>query len=114
VDEERDVAGIAALLADDCARTILEETATEARSAGELDELCEASRPTIYRKLERLETMDLVEVRTRPDAAGHHHKVYRASLDRVVVDLGEDGFELRVSRRDRMADRFTRFVEDMR
>lgn len=114
MDADRDVASIAALLADDCARTILEETATRARSVEELDERCEASRPTIYRRLAELVDADLLEVRTEPGEGGHHYKVYRASLDRVVVDLDDDGFELRVARRNRMADRFTRFVEDMR
>lgn len=114
MDEDRDLAPVAALLADDCARTILEETAATPHSVAELDERCGASRPTIYRRLEQLEAQDLVDVQTRPDDAGHHYKVYRAALDRVVVELTDDGFELRLARRDRMADRFTRFVEDLR
>lgn len=114
MDDDRDVASIAGFLADDCARTILEETATRARSVEELDERCDASRPTIYRRLEALVEHDLLEVRTEPDESGHHYKVYRAALDRFVVDLTDDGFEMRLTRRDRMADRFTQFVEDMR
>lgn len=113
MDDDRTVRTVAELLADDCARTILEATWSQARSAEELEERCDVSLPTVYRRLETLAELDLVEVRRRADADGHHYKTYRARLERVVVELDEDGFALRVSRRGRMADRFTRFVEDL-
>lgn len=113
VDADRDIATIAPLLADDAARAILEATATEARSAEELAEHCGVSTPTIYRRLEELREADLVDERTEPDADGHHYTVYRATLDTAVVELTEEGFDVRLTRRDRMADRFTKFVEDI-
>lgn len=114
VDDECDVANIAALLADECARTILEETTTQPMSADELSQRCNVSPQTVYRRLEELRKYDLINEQTRADTEGHHYKVYTASLDRVVVDLTEDGFTLQLARRDRMADRFTQFIEDMR
>ncbi|WP_256298515.1 hypothetical protein [Haloarchaeobius salinus] len=44
---------------------------------------------------------------------GKNFSVYRAQLDGVEFDLTEDGFEVSVSRRERMSDRFTQLVEDM-
>jgi DNA-binding transcriptional ArsR family regulator len=113
VDGDRDLATIAPLLADDAARAILEATATEARSAEELAEHCGVSTPTIYRRLEELREANLLAERTEPDAGGHHYTVYRATLDTAVVELTEEGFDVRLTRRDRMADRFTKFVEDI-
>lgn len=108
-----DAATLGSLLADDCARTIIEATAREPQSAEALAERCDASKTTVYRRLEELEEHGLVEARQRPEASGHHYKVYAACLDRAVVTLTEDGVELSVTRRDRMADRFRRFVEGL-
>lgn len=113
-DDDHDVAAITALLADECARTILLETMTESLSAEALSGRCDVSPQTIYRRLDDLEEHGLVSEQTQVDTAGHHYKVYAATLDRVVVDLTTDGFELQLTRRERMADQFTQFIEDMR
>lgn len=112
--ENEDVREIAALLADDCAQTILIETATEPMSANELSKVCEMSPQTVYRRLEALADQNLVNERLQPDSEGNHYKVYTATLDRVVIKLSSDGLELNLSRRDRMVDRFTRFVDEVR
>ncbi|MDF9748237.1 ArsR/SmtB family transcription factor [Natrinema salsiterrestre] len=112
--DNEELRSIASLLADECTQTILIETATEPMSAEELSEVCEVSPQTIYRRLDDLSEHDLIEEDLQPDADGHHYKVYTATLDRVVVDLTTDGFELSLSRRDRMADRFTQFVNEVR
>lgn len=114
VGDDCDVDTIGSLLADECARTILTETATEPLSAEELSERCEVSPPTVYRRLNELEEYNLVTKQTHPDAEGHHYNVYTATLDRIVVELTEDGLTLRLARRERMADRFTQFIGDMR
>jgi len=114
VDEDTDIDTVASLLGDDCVRTILEATAAEALSAEQLAERCSVSGPTVYRRLETLREQDLVAEQTRAGEDGHHYKVYRATLDRAVVDLTDEGFEIRLTRRGRMADRFTEFVEDLR
>lgn len=114
VDEDRDVAEITELLADEVVRTILEATLEEPLSAEQLGERCDVSVHTVYRRLDALEERDLVDGRTEPDEQGHHYTVYTAKLDRVVVDLTASGFELRVTRRQRMADRFTEFVEGVK
>lgn len=113
MSDEIDVATLGSVLADDCARTIMEATAREPQSAAELGAQCEASKTTVYRRLAELEDHGLVEVRQRPDTDGHHHKVYAATLDHVGIDLTDDGIDLSLSRRDRMAERFTRFVEGL-
>lgn len=114
MSNNRDVATIATLLADESARMILTETAKEPMSAEALSEQSTVSTPTIYRRLTDLKEHDLISEQIRLDSDGHHYKVYAAMLDQVTVNLTEDGFELHITRRERMADRFTQFIEDMR
>jgi hypothetical protein len=40
-----------------------------------------------------------------------NYKLYQTELNGIKLNLSEDGFEITVSRRERMADRFTKFVE---
>lgn len=100
------------LLADDHAQTILEHTMTDARSADELCEICGTSPQTVYRRLDALAEHDLVEATVTAEDSGHHYKEYRATLDRVVISLVDDGLEVKTARRNRMADRFTQFVTE--
>jgi DNA-binding transcriptional ArsR family regulator len=93
-----DVGQVAELLANPCAREVLVRTAREALSADELAERCDASRTTVYRQLERLEAADLVVGTVQFDPEGHHFDRYRASLDRVTVDLDTDGLHVTVDR----------------
>lgn len=111
--DDQDLETVATLLSDSVARTIIVETNREPLSATELEDCCDASGPTVYRRLDDLRELDLVKARTRPDPDGHHHDVYVTTLDRIVVDLLEEGFDLRIARRESMADRFTAIVEEM-
>lgn len=114
VRDDEEVRAIASLLADECAQTILVETTTQPMSTEELSEVCDVSPQTVYRRLDDLEEHGLVEADLQPDADGHHYEVYTATLDRLGVDLTPEGFELELTRRDRMSDRFTRFVDEVR
>lgn len=111
VSDVPESAALAELLADDCARDILVETKGEACSAAELSDRTGHSKPTVYRRLDRLREFDLVDEKLRPVTDGRNYSVYRATLEGVHLDLTEGGFEVTVSRRERMTDRFARFVE---
>jgi predicted transcriptional regulator len=104
---------ITRLLGNDCVQTILRETLEEPMSAAELTDTCAASRATVYRWLDDLTDRGLLDERTSIDPDGHHRTVYAATLDRVVVDLTDEGFEITVTRRQRAADRFTSFIEGL-
>jgi predicted transcriptional regulator len=112
VSGEPDVADLAAVLEDGCARCILVQARTEPMSASELADGCDVSEPTVYRRLETLREYDLVVERTQPEEGGHHYHVYRTRLDRVTIQLTDDGFEVDV-RRASLADRFTRLGAEM-
>jgi predicted transcriptional regulator len=111
VSDVRDPEALADLLGDECARTILVEAKREPRSAAELRDSAGVSEPTVYRRLERLQEYDLVTEDIQPVTDGKNYKLYRTDLDGIELDLSKDGFEIAVSRRERMTDRFTQFVE---
>ena len=111
VSDVRDPEALADLLGDECARTILVEAKKEPRSAAELSDCAGVSEPTVYRRLERLSEYDLVTEDIQPVTDGKNYKLYRTELDGIELDLSEGGFEITVSRRERMVDRFTQFVE---
>ena len=111
VSDVQDPESLADLLGDECARTILVEAKKEPCSAAELSDCAGVSEPTVYRRLERLREYDLVTEDIQPVTDGKNYKLYRTELDGIELDLSEDGFEITVSRRERMVDRFTEFVE---
>jgi predicted transcriptional regulator len=114
VSEDCAIEGIAALLEDETARTILTATSVEPMSATALSERCGVSEPTIYRRLEDLREYNLIEERTRPDTSGgHHHQVYAPRLKRVTVELRDGSLTLDVQREQDMADRFTDLIESI-
>lgn len=109
-----DIKTVAGLLEDQTVRTILTETSQEPMSAKTLKNRCEASGPTIYRRLERLREAELVTKGTRPDPEGGHHRtVYEPNLECLTIDFTDGSLSLEIDYREKMADRFTRLVEEM-
>ncbi|MFC4541885.1 ArsR/SmtB family transcription factor [Halosolutus amylolyticus] len=115
MSEETDLSTVLAVLDDDYARQILTETSVEPMSASTLSERCDASLPTIYRRLDRLEECQLVSEETELAPDGNHYSIYSANLDRLELSLEDGSFELELSYREEdVADRFTRMWEGMR
>lgn len=103
-----------AILDDEYARTILIETSKEPMGAETLADRCDASPPTIYRRLDRLDEHDLLEAQQQLDPDGHHYKTYAARLERVSVEIENGEMEIDVLRREEdPADRFTRLYEEL-
>jgi predicted transcriptional regulator len=114
VSEDPDVETVGTLLADPTVRTILVRTSQEPMPVSTLEEHCDASEATIYRRLADLREHDLVAERTQPDVeGGHHRQVFAATPHRITVELREGRFECAVDSREPMADRFTSLVEGM-
>jgi len=92
------------LLNDDHVRRILRATRDEALPARELIDRCDASKPTVYRRLNRLADAGLVASRQAYDPDGHHRQTFRSTLDSVTVALTDDGLEADVETVDRSGD----------
>ncbi|MEZ3117523.1 ArsR/SmtB family transcription factor [Halobaculum sp. MBLA0147] len=111
--DEGDLEAIGAVLEDDTTRRILAETSSEPMTVNQLATHVDASKPTIYRRIERLEDHDLVAATIHPSETGPHEKVFRATFDRVVVSLEDGTYTYDIERTERMSDRLTRFVDKL-
>jgi DNA-binding transcriptional ArsR family regulator len=101
VDEDQAPAEVLDLLSDEYARDILAATSTEPMSANSLSERCDASLPTIYRRIERLQEQDLLEQRLRIDEDGTQREVYSARLASFSLELDAGSYESTIERTDR-------------
>jgi len=112
--QDPEEAGVISLLDDEYARAILVESSREALSASALADRCDASEPTVYRRIEQLREYDLVVEQQQLDPEGHHYKTYRTRVERVTVEIEDGEYSIDVSRREvDAADRFTRLFEGL-
>ncbi|MEF8778278.1 MAG: helix-turn-helix domain-containing protein [Natronomonas sp.] len=84
-----DTEAVLTALDDPDCRAILEATAEEPLTAGELSDRCEIPRSTAYRKVEQLTEAGLLEERVRLSASGKHASEYRRTFDNVTVSLSD-------------------------
>ena len=87
-------AELLALLSDEPTRDILHALTDTAKPARALVGETDASRSTVYRRLDRLQRAGLVEGTMAYDADGHHREAFRATVERATLELGEDGVEV--------------------
>lgn len=111
---EADPSEVFEVLDDEYSRAILEATRRGPKSGKELSEECDMSRATVSRRVNDLVDRGLLLERTHIDPGGHHFSEYEAALERVVVQLGEEGFEVRIHRREDAPDRLARMWEEIR
>lgn len=86
-DESADPEQLLSLLSDDNAREILQSVSSKALPAREIADRVDLSRPTVYRRLNRLEETGLVTTSMTYNPDGHHRKRYRATLEEVVLSM---------------------------
>ncbi len=101
-------------LDDETSRAILVRTSASARSASDLADLTGVDTSTIYRHAEELTDNDLLQERIEIDPGGDHHKVYRARVRRIEVEIADEELAYHVEWREDGADRLTRIWEGIR
>ncbi len=94
------------LLGDEHTRDVLHAVAERPRNASEIADRAGISKPTAYRRLNRLEDEGLVTSRLVIDPDGYHHKRYRTAFEEATLRFdGDDlGLEIEVSPVDRGRD----------
>ena len=82
--------GLLELLDNEHTQHILRALSRGPKRGRDLIDACEASRATVYRRLDRLEASGLVTTELYVDPDGHHCETYRLRLDRfhVAVESG--------------------------
>jgi DNA-binding transcriptional ArsR family regulator len=79
-----------ALLGDEFTRDILSTLGDESLPAREIADRAAISRPTVYRRLNRLEDAGVVETNMEIHLDGKHRKQFQIVLDEVAVSLVGD------------------------
>ena len=79
------------LLDDEYTREILVALCHGPRRGRELTAVCDGSRSTVYRRLDRLRAAGFVTTETVVDPDGHHCDAYRLTRDRLTVRIEADG-----------------------
>lgn len=92
-DSTSDAETLIELLSDEYARQFLSAIRHEAKPARTIAEDCGASRPTVYRRLNRLQEAGLVTEQMECEENGHHRRTFSATVENVEIILGDDGFE---------------------
>jgi len=85
------------LLGDDHARNVLRVLAEGPRPAVEIVDELTISRPTVYRRLDSLESAGLVESSMRIREGGHHRKRFHLAVDSAEVGFDADGLTVEVN-----------------
>ncbi|MDZ5813275.1 helix-turn-helix domain-containing protein, partial [Halorubrum sp. AD140] len=102
------------LLEDEYARSILAETSRESLSAQELVDRCDASPPTVYRRINRLQELDMLDEEQMIDPDGHHYRTFSARLERVTIELRGGEYAVSVDRTEPdPVERFTKLYEGL-
>lgn len=79
--------GVVGCLADDDCRAIL-RTTHGPRTAPEISDECDIPLSTVYRKVDRLTDLSLLEARIRIDSSGRHPTQYQRGIDGLLIQLG--------------------------
>lgn len=106
-DSGGDSSSVLDLLADPYARKILTAANEEPMTAKALSNACDASLPTIYRRVSTLDEHGLLEEETVVDPDGSHRSVYRTTVESVQATVEGDELQVVVDTRDDLADNFT-------
>ncbi|MFT4964365.1 MAG: DNA-binding HxlR family transcriptional regulator [Halobacteriales archaeon] len=92
------------ILSDEYACRIVATLDDGPMAAVDLATECDISRPTVYRRLNRLQSLGFVAATNRHDSDGNHRNYYRLTLDEVKLVINEEGIETAVSLAGKNAD----------
>lgn len=113
--DQLDAETVGELLEDEYARSILAETSVEPMSAEKLADRCDASPPTIYRRINRLQDLNMIDEEQVPSPDGNHYRRFSARLEQVTIELRDGTYDVSVDRTESDAvDRFTKLYEGLR
>jgi DNA-binding transcriptional ArsR family regulator len=85
-----DATELLSVVGDEHTRAVLRAVCDEALPAREITDRVDASRATVYRRLNRLEEAGLVETSTTYDVDGHHRTQFRLAVDSLRFEF-DDG-----------------------
>lgn len=79
------------ILSDEYVRDLLDCLGESSRAASDLADQIDASRATVYRRLNRLTNAGVVESSVSIDPNGHHRKEFRVVAETAIITFGDTG-----------------------
>ena len=113
-DRRGETGSVLDLLADPYARKILTAANEGPMTAKALSEVCDASLPTVYRRVATLDDHGLLAEETVVDPDGSHRSVYRTTVESVRATFDGDELTVVVDTRDELADNFADLWTELR
>lgn len=83
-------------LGNSTSRTILKETTDTARTIDELLETCEMSQTTIYRRVNELLDLNLLEESVHFAEGNQQQRQFRTTGNEITLRIGPEGFEAHI------------------
>lgn len=113
VSKDWDPDSLFEVFGDELVRQILVVANERPIAAETITEHSEASLPTVYRRLNTLEELDLLRQRRRIDDDGNQYQEYETTLQRVSFELEDRGFDVDVRVRSDLSDQFEAFWDEL-
>lgn len=101
------------LFGDELTRRILVLASDHPLSADEAASMLDASPPTIYRRFNELHEYDLVKEQQQIDKDGNHFKTFETTLNKVVLEIEDGGFNINLQMRKSLVNQFGDMWSDL-
>lgn len=101
------------LFGDSLIRQILLLTSETPLSANALADRLDVSRPTIYRRVQRLERYNLLQERLCTDRDGNHYRVFVSTVDTISFGLDEGELTITVEFEEELVDKLDGFMDGL-
>lgn len=108
-----DPGGIFEVLASEESQRILAAASVRPLSAKEFEQLCDASLPTIYRRIAVLVEYDLLSEEQVIDPNTQQSKQYHTDLQSLTVTVDDGDFTVNVEIQKDAVDKFGKLFEDL-
>jgi len=95
--QQVDAAELLDLLGDEYTREVLQTLADEPRTGREIVAAADASKATVYRRLDRLSEAGLITSATKLDPDGHHREQFWLTFDGATCSVTEEGIQAQLS-----------------
>lgn len=101
------------VLASSESRTILSAASVRPVSAEELEQICDVSLPTVYRRINVLMEYDLLSEEQAIDPEKGQYKRFRTDLKEVRLVVEDGGFDIEVKLRRDTVDKLDEIMQDL-
>ncbi|PSP17566.1 ArsR family transcriptional regulator [Halobacteriales archaeon QH_10_67_13] len=112
-DNQWDPDNVIEVLASEESRTILSAASVRPMSAKELEQICDVSLPTVYRRINVLVEYGLLSEQQAVDPEKGQYKRFRTDLKEVRIAADDGGFNIDIKLRRDTVDRFGEMIRDL-